>query len=303
MSRQESQRLLLTGASGQLGSYLLRELAVRQPDCPVTAWGHSGTGESFGFPLRGVDLCDADATALAFDDAHPDVIVHTAALSNAEKCVRDPDLARRTNVEATSRLAELATRASARLVYVSTDCVFDGQRGWYCEQDIPVPTTVYGRTKFEAEQVVLAVPAGVVVRVSLLFGPTLMNRSTFFDAQVQALKERRPCRLFEDEWRTPLDYLTAARGLLAIARSDFEGTIHLAGLDRLSRYEMGQRVAAFLGCGDDVLLPPTRDQSTTIEPRPKDISLDCPQWHTHFVNQPRPAWKEAIRQVFECRNE
>src|SRR5262249_7267089 len=154
----------------------------------------------------------------------------------------------------------------------STDLVFDGSRGGYHEEDIPNPLSIYGRTKSAAEQAVLDVPGNAVVRISLLYGPSRNGRVSFFDEQVAALQRGAPVTLFDDEWRTPLDLVTAARGLWAVARSDFSGTLHLGGPQRLSRWEMGKRLAAFLGVDDSPLVAARRDDVPSAEPRPRDTS-------------------------------
>src|SRR4051794_23578874 len=106
MATSVRPRVLLTGASGRLGSYLLRELTAR--GLPVTAWGGRAAGELFGVPVRAADLADPDATAAAFRAAAPDVVVHAAAVAAVGDCDRDPDRAWRVNAAATRRLAELA---------------------------------------------------------------------------------------------------------------------------------------------------------------------------------------------------
>src|SRR5262245_9991009 len=210
--------VLVTGASGLLGGYLLRQL--RDDGLAVTAWSGTRTGEVFGTPLRTVDLGDPDAVAAACRAARPGVVLHAAAMARLPDCHRDPDRARRVNTNATAVLAELAAQAGARLLLVSTDLIFDGERGWYREEDAPAPLSVYGRTKAAAEESALAAPGGAVVRMSLLFGPSLTSRP-FFDEQVTALRAGRPLTLFADEWRTPLALTTAARALVALARSGF----------------------------------------------------------------------------------
>jgi dTDP-4-dehydrorhamnose reductase len=288
-------RLLITGASGQLGAYLLRRLHDR--DTAVIAWSHSRTGELFGIPLRPVDLADPDGLAAAFRPARPDIVLHSAALARIADCHRDPERAHRVNAAGSAALARLAAEAGARLVMVSTDLVFDGERAPYREQDPPAPVTVYGGSKAEAEAAVLAAPRAAVVRVSLLFGPSLSGRPGFFDEQVNALRGGRPVNLFADEWRTPVDLVTAAGALLALARSDFTGLLHVGGPERLSRLEMGQRLAAFLGADPSVIVPSRRDQAPAAEPRPRDISLDSSRWRGLFPGLPWPAWEEALRQL------
>src|SRR5438876_2163063 len=180
-------RWLVTGASGQLGGYLLWHL--RDGGEEVVAWSGSVSGEVSGVPLRIVDLTDAAATASAFRDAKPQAVIHAAALARVDECYRDPKRARRVNTDATGRLAELATEAGARFVYISTDLVFDGERAPYRESDPPQPLSVYGHTKADGETAALATPRSVVARVSLLFGPTLTGRPGFFDGLVAALRE------------------------------------------------------------------------------------------------------------------
>jgi dTDP-4-dehydrorhamnose reductase len=282
-------RILLTGASGQLGSYLLRELDGQT----VVAWRGS----------QAVDLANVDAVAAAFREARPALVIHPAAIASVAECYRAPERAWSVNAQATGQLAELADRAGTRLLLVSTDLVFDGERGGYREEDVPAPLSIYGRTKAAAEQAVLACPNGVVVRVSLLFGPTLVGRPSFFDQQVQALRAGQPLTLFRDEWRTPISLLTAARGLLDIARSDFRGLLHLGGPERLSRLEMGQRLAHSLGLSDAAIVPATRAQFASAEPRPRDTSLDSSRWRGLFPGAEWPAWDEAMRQLREKAEE
>jgi dTDP-4-dehydrorhamnose reductase len=223
-------------------------------------------------------------------------VLHAAAQASVAECFRRPDQARRINAEGSALLAELADRAGARFVQVSTDLVFDGERGGYREEDEPSPLSVYGRTKVEAERAVLAFPRTAVVRVSLLFGPSVVGRPSFFDEQIAALREQRPCQLFEDEWRTPLSLITAARALLAVAHSDYAGVLHLGGPERMSRLEMGWRLAEFLGCKPSVLLPAPRNVGS-VEPRPRDTSLDSSRWRQQFPDQPWPTWEEALGEM------
>src|SRR5207244_2443400 len=115
------------------GGYLLRELQRR--GLPAHAWSGLSTGELFGYPLHPVELTDAHAVADAFAVAAPEVVLHAAALAKVGDCHRDPDRAGRVNTDATVRLSDECRKSGARLVYVSTDLVFDGNRGHYREQE------------------------------------------------------------------------------------------------------------------------------------------------------------------------
>jgi dTDP-4-dehydrorhamnose reductase len=288
-------RLLITGASGQLGGYLLRQLS-RTGDRPF-AWSGSRRGTIFEANLEPVDLTRRDEVADAFRRARPDVIIHAAALSRVADCYQQPERARQVNAAGTTPLAELAAEADCRLVFVSTDLVFDGERGAYREEDEPAPLSIYGQTKRAAEQAVLATPRSLVVRVSLLFGPSVVDRPSFFDQQVTALRQRQPIRLFEDEWRTPISLVTAAQALIELASADCTGILHVGGPERLTRLEMGRRLAARLGADDSVLVPTRREHNPAPEPRPRDTSLDSSRWRGLFPTSPWPAWPEAMQEL------
>jgi dTDP-4-dehydrorhamnose reductase len=292
-------RFLVTGASGLLGGYLLREL--RAAGAVVVASTGSHAGELFGYPLRPVDLAEPDEVARAFREARPSVVIHAAAVAAVAACYEDPGRARRVNAEGTARLAGLAAGPGARLVYISTDLVFDGGRGMYREADPPCPLSVYGRTKVAAEEAARACPGSAVVRVSLLFGPSLSGRPSFFDQQVEALRLQRPVTRFEDEWRTPLGLTTAARALVGIAGSGVEGLLHLGGPERMTRLEMGRRLAALLGADQSLLVPTCRASAPSAEPRPRDTSLDSSLWRGLFPREPWPCWEEALGEMMPTR--
>lgn len=288
-------RLLLTGASGQLGAWVLRE-ALRQGH-DVIPWCASHQTPILGIAPQVVDLTRSDDVRTAFAFARPDAVIHCAALATVAACRRDPELADRTNVQATAQLVELAAERRIPLQLVSTDLVFDGERGWYGEEDAPQPLWVYGRTKVAAERVVRAYADGTVVRVSLLFGPSLVGRASFFDQQVAALRQQQPIKLFVDEWRTPASLLTAARALLAVSTSGFAGLLHVGGPERLSRYEMGQRLAQHLALDAAVLVGVERNAVPGDEPRPRDVSLQTTLFKTLFPAVPFPVWDEALREM------
>jgi dTDP-4-dehydrorhamnose reductase len=298
---EASMRLLLTGASGSLGSYILRECL--RHDEMVVAWSGRRDGDLFGHLLHPIDLAEPDAIDAAFRDARPDVVVHTAALAVVSDCHRDPQRAERINTRGSAILTELANQAKIPLLHVSTDMVFDGEHPPYREEDAVAPVSVYGRTKAEAERAVLAYPRNTVVRVPLLFGPTLTGRPSFFDQQILALGEGRRIPLFHDEWRTPLSLLVAARALLAIAvgtgvsPGGFLGLLHVGGPERLSRLEIGQRLAAFLGCDTSGIEPISRTSIAAAEPRQADLSLDSSLWRGLFPHQEWPAWYEALSEL------
>jgi dTDP-4-dehydrorhamnose reductase len=267
------------------------------------AWSGRQQGELFGCSLRPIDLADPDALVSAFRDARPDCIIHTAALAAVGDCYREPQRAERINARGSAVLAELADHATIPMLHVSTDMVFDGEHAPYREKDAVAPLSIYGRTKAEAERAVLAYPHNTVMRLPLLFGPSLSSRPSFFDQQAQALRQGQRISLFCDEWRTPLSLQVAARSLMALAGGGPVaplGLIHLGGPERLSRLEMGQRLAAFLACDPALIVSTSRTSVAAAEPRPEDVSLDSSRWRSLFPRQEWPDWDEALTQVMSA---
>jgi dTDP-4-dehydrorhamnose reductase len=131
-----------------------------------------------------------------------------------------------------------------------------------------------------------------------MFGPSRCDRPGFFDQQVSSLRERRPITLFSDEWRTPLALHTAARALAAVALGEVVGTLHIGGPERMSRFEMGVRLAQHLGLDPSLIVSSHRAAAGFAEPRPRDVSLDSSRWRGRFPTVPWPAFEQAASQMF-----
>jgi dTDP-4-dehydrorhamnose reductase len=298
--QEKQMRILVTGASGLLGHYLLRHLTRTAHS--VTAWSSTQPGNVFGVPLIPVPLTDENCVERAFVAARPDAVIHAAAIASVASCFRAPTTAWRINVDATRQLAALTAQSSARFVFVSTDLVFDGRGGdgrpgGYRENDDACPLSRYGHTKLAAEQAVLAYDREVVVRLSLLFGPALGPRKAFFDQQLESLRSGSPCPLFVDEWRTPLALSTAGSAIVRLAESDFSGLLHLGGPERMSRFEMGMRLAGALGRGGENLVAVTRESAGAAEERPRDVSLDSSRWRQLSPDHPWPDFEQVLREM------
>ena len=282
--------ILVTGATGQFGAYIVREL--NRLSLPFDAWGHSRTDAIPGLPVRSVDLLDSVAVAANFGS--PAVVIHAAAIASVAECAKDPARAKNVNVDGTARLVELAAKKNSRLVFVSTDLVFDGENAPYDETAAPCPLSDYGRTKAAAEQVVLANPMNCVLRVSLMYGRSLIGMKGFFEEQIKAIRERRPIVLFEDEWRTPLHAENAARAAVALGSSTVLGLLHVGGPKRMSRLEMGHSIANALGLDTSCIVASTRQAAGQADTRPKDTSLDSSRFQAIFPDIRFQAFEKCL---------
>ncbi|HSF29769.1 MAG TPA: SDR family oxidoreductase, partial [Candidatus Tectomicrobia bacterium] len=205
------KRILVTGISGFLGRYVAGSLQDR--------YQVLGTYRTHATPLDGCELTRLDvddaggvrATTHAF---RPDVVVHTVALGDVDACERHPYEAYRINVQGTEAMAQAAEAVGARLLYISTDQVYDGVEGNYDEADAPNPLMVYGRTKLEAEQRVATIcHDAVILRLALMYGWGTPTRSNFVDWLLQRLQAGHEVPLFVDQYRTPLYVVQAAEAI------------------------------------------------------------------------------------------
>ena len=251
----------VTGAGGLIGSYLV-QLAPR----------FAPQGRVRALTRDQLDLTDAAAVRRAFAADRPGLVIHCAALSRSPDCDADPALARQLNVEVAHLLAELC--ADVPLVFFSTDLVFDGQRGHYAETEAPNPLSVYAKTKAAAEWFVLANPRHTVIRTSLNGGISPTRDRGFNEQMRRAWEAGQTLVLFTDEFRSPIHAALTARAVWELARQGVTGIWHLAGAERLSRFQIGELLAARW----PHLKPTLRAGSLrdyTGGPRPPDTSLNC----------------------------
>ncbi len=257
----EKPLVWVTGAGGLIGDYLVQ-----------TAPGIAPAWNVRPLTRMELDLRDATAVSAAFRREQPGAIIHCAAMSKTPECQANPDAAREINVEVTARLAERAARIP--FFFLSTDLVFDGRRGNYSETDAVAPLSVYGETKVAAEAIVIANPRHTVIRTSLNGGVSPTGDRGFNEALRKQWAAGQSTRLFNDEFRAPMSAKVTACALWELLNNGAAGLFHLAGSERLSRWQIGKLVAA--RCPE---LKP-QIESASIKNlagalRPADTTLNC----------------------------
>ena len=283
----------MTGASGLLGGRLAELLAAEHD---VTAVRHRAPVPA-GIAAVDADLLDSAARERALDQARPDAVLHNAALADADRCQREPDLARRCNVDTSLALARACRARGARLVALSTDLVLRGDRAWTSEDVPAAPILLYGRTKLDGETAMLGEdPEATVLRIALVLGRGYGPRTTASEGIASALAAGRPLRLFSDQYRTPIDPESIADAVTRVLARRAAGRFHIGGPERLSRYEMGRRVARVLDLPERGLEAVTQANPPSAGvPRPADVSLDCARARRELGWAPRPL-DDAIRE-------
>jgi dTDP-4-dehydrorhamnose reductase len=289
---------MVTGASGYLGWHLTR--------CAVAS-DHEVLGCYFANPtvvpgatMALLDFTDPQAGIEAVKDFKPHAIVHAGAMTNTTDCEINPESATRTNVEGTQHLLAAASMLSPlpHFVFISTDLVFDGERGMYREQDATGPLMHYGFTKIEAERAVRNY-AGVwtVVRSSLIYGPAgETTRHSFLDWMLAGIR-RGGVTLYTDEFRSPVHVDDLCEMLMAILIRKAWGIYHLSGAERTSRYEFGLLAAEAFGLSQDHIVgKPSPSGIISATPRPKDVSL-CVERAIRDLDYHPMSAEEGLRRV------
>ncbi|MBL7065618.1 MAG: SDR family oxidoreductase [Anaerolineae bacterium] len=264
-------KILVTGGSGYLGGWVVR-LARTGWDVTATYFTHP-VDESNAI-WRRLDVRNEAAVAALVAEVRPAVIVHTAAC-NPGYGGADFEA---TNAAGSGHVARAAAAHRARLIHISSDVVFDGERGNYVEDDSPSPITPYGHSKALAEEEVRASGAeAVIVRTSLIYGwrPRLARQVRWI---VDDLEAGKPVRLFTDELRCPVWVESLAAAAVELAGLDYTGVLHVAGAQILSRYEFGVRLLRFHGLDPGSIIPARCREVGAGFPRlrrPLDGPLDC----------------------------
>jgi dTDP-4-dehydrorhamnose reductase len=288
--------LLITGTSGLLGGRIA-EYADSRGDTVFS--GYLTHQPTFGLPLK-LDITSPQSVSEAFRRARPDVVFHTAAITGVDRCEWERDLALQVNVEGTRNVAEAARDAGAYLVFLSSDYVFDGSKGLYKEDDARNPVNFLGKTKVLAEDAVRSSGARhLVARTSFVFGSREARAEANFALwALRKLKAHAPFRVVSDQFITPTYDRNLVMMLFEAAERRLEGTLHLAGATRLSKYDFAFSIAKFFGLDWEVMIPSSRGEIGWIAERPTDSSLDTSRARALLENKPMEIG-ESLRRLRE----
>lgn len=290
-------KLLVTGASGLLG-LKLTQLATKKDYTVFSAYNQNNPRE--GIPLK-FDITNQTSTEGVFEKTKPDLVVHAAALTNVDKCETQKELAWRVNVQGTENIAKLCRKHQTYLVYISTDYVFDGEKGNYIETDMPSPINHYGTTKLEAEQrVQRLVKDHCIARTSVIYGSTPATGKTNFALWlIDKLRKEEKVRIVTNQTNSPTLNTNLAKMTLEILTRRLTGIYHLAGATFLSRYDYAKTLAETFNLKTELIEPATSKDIAWIAARPKNSSLNVSKATQTLKTKPL----EIIKALMKLREE
>lgn len=240
-------KVLITGANGLIGQHVTKLLLHKNYQVVATSRGESRLPfqPSGNYTYHAMDVANALETFAVMSLEKPDVVVHTAAMTQVDDCELRPQQCERINVQGTSQVLTDAETFSSHFIYISTDFVFDGEKGNYTEEDDTKPINLYGFSKLQAESMVQTstIPFAIV-RTCLVYGNLLQGSRTNIVSWVkESLEQGKTIRVVSDQWRTPTYVEDVAKGIALIIEKKATGIFHISGKDLLTPYEIAIKTA------------------------------------------------------------
>ena len=266
-------KVLVTGGSGLVGNKLVKELVTRGHDV-IAIYNSRKPSDPYNIKWIQLDITLRYKLEDLIYKERPNVIVHAAALTDVDVCEVEKGKAWQVNVEATRSIAKATKTINAFLIYISTDYVFDGEKGKYKEEDIPSPINHYGITKLIGEEIVKSSEILYsIVRISAPFGMG-GNKKGFALYAAEKLMKGEEIKALIDQYVSPTYNVFLARCIASVVEKKIPGVLHIAG-ERMNRYEFAIKIAEYLGVSKSLVKPAKMaEMQNWIAKRPRDSSLD-----------------------------
>jgi dTDP-4-dehydrorhamnose reductase len=263
-------RLFISGGAGLLGS---NWAIIKSHVSEVIVNLHR---RQFDFPnlhSSNVNLMNIDDIKSFFIKNRPNQVVNTVALTSIEVCEEDPDLAYRTNVVVAKNLAIVCDLLKIKFIHISTDNLYSDGVPWSDEAKKMSPCNKYGYTKMLSEfEVMNCCPDAIVVRTNF-YGKGANDKKSFSDLIIESVRSQKKIQLFNDVFYTPITMNSLIELVDALIQVNFTGVINVAGRERLSKYDFGVRLSAFLGLDERFIESVSISQRSDLVARPREMSL------------------------------
>jgi dTDP-4-dehydrorhamnose reductase len=264
----DKPRTLLITSTGLVGGNIKRVLVAKGQDLVETYY--PAVDKPQGLP---VDITLETSVRGLFESAMPSVVILNAALTNVEFCQENRDIAWQINVTGPQNVASLCREYRAKLVFFSSDYVFDGESGPYSETDAPHPISVYGETKLAAESFIRdTVDDHLIIRTTIVYGYEAMAKN-FCYRLINTLKAGQQIKVPNDQIGSPTYAYNLAEAVVDLIEQNKKGLYNVVGKDVVDRYEFSRRVCAVFGLDEKLLVPVATKDLSQKAPRPLKAGL------------------------------
>lgn len=270
---KDKKRVLITGASGLLGANVALT-ASKKKDLEVYATYKSHPVRINKCRTFYLDITHKKEVEQSVLKINPDFVIHTAALANVDHCQQYKKEAWILNVSGTENLVDAVEKISSRLVYISTDSVFDGRRGCYTEKDRPNPLNWYAKTKLAGEKIVAGRNGNHTIIRTNIYGWNITGKFSLAEWVIDGLKNRKTLTMFKDILFNPILVTNLAEALLDICQKNLSGTFHIAGSEKCSKLIFAEKIAKIFKLNRDYIRPVNISHINLNAPRPRDSSLN-----------------------------
>ena len=230
-----NKQVLITGASGQLGSALYSQLATKFNLILTDLNGNSDES------ILKLDITNHSELDIFFSKYAPEIVINLAAFTDVDRCEQQPDLAQEVNYNSVKLLAKYC---SCRFIQISTDYVFDGKNGPYGEEDKTSPINIYGKTKLAAEKFVEQnFKDWCILRTNVLFDYQKGTKASFIKWIIDSLKNGQKINVVDDQFNNPTWTNDFAKIIRLVIERDMKGLYHYGGADYLNRYDFALMIA------------------------------------------------------------
>ncbi|MFA7420584.1 MAG: sugar nucleotide-binding protein [Melioribacteraceae bacterium] len=267
-------KIFITGGSGLIGQYLNLELSKNHE---ILTQYFQHTGNCGNYNSVQIAINNYSEIERAFKNFQPEIVIHTAAVSNAEKADQLPaDEVYDVNVNATKFLAELCKKYNSKMIYTSTDLVYAGYRGSLLTEEAKlIPISLYAETKLMGEvKVRETLENHIILRVALQYGIGQNHTRSHFQFVNEELKAGRKVKLFTDQFRSALSLKESARMISKLVTKDVKGeTFNFGGIERLSRYDLGKAICGYFNYDENLIVPTKLEDSSALY-KIADVSMN-----------------------------
>ncbi len=292
-------KILITGANGLLGQKIVKHLNKQKVDFLATSLGENRNSKCSSSNYKTLDITDDLAIKKIVDSYKPTHIINTAAITNVDFCEDNQQLCQKVNVEAVKLLFEVCKQNNCHFIHLSTDFVFDGKNGPYKETDTPNPLSVYAKSKYKSEQILLNddYKNWAILRTIIVYGQgENLSRSNIVLWAKEALENKQSLTIVDDQFRAPTWADDLAWACIKTAKIKARGIFHISGPKTMSIYEIVKQIAEFYGYNSSLITPIKSDTLNQKAPRPPKTGFILDKAKTDLGYNPK-LFKETLKLI------